>query len=71
MLSSILISRLKNNFSEISFYENVRKHHLSANAYYCVNMTFLYTIAGRKDEIFCRIVTKKSDFLLVFRSTLR
>ena len=44
-------------FSEISYFlnfpsnENVRKQHLSANAYFCVNMTFSYTIAGRKDEI--------------------
>ena len=29
--------------------ENVRKQHLSANAYFCVNMTFSYMIAGRKD----------------------
>ena len=42
-------------FTEISYFlsfssnENVRKQHLSANAYYCVNMKFLYTIAGRKD----------------------
>ena len=51
--------------------ENVRKQYFSANAYYCVNMKFSYTIAGSKDEIFCRIVTKTSDFLLVFRSTFR
>ena len=60
-------------FTEISYFltfpsnENVRKQHLSANAYFCVNMKFSYMIAGRKDEI-CRIVTKTSDFLLVFRS---
>ena len=60
-------------FTEISYFltfpsnENVRKQHLSANAYFCVNMNFSYMIAGRKDEI-CRIVTKTSDFLLVFRS---
>ena len=64
-------------FTEISYFlsfpsnENVRKQYLSANAYFYVNMKFSYTIAGRKDEIFCRIVTKTSDFLLVFRSTLR
>ena len=64
-------------FTEISYFlsfpsnENVRKQHLSANAYFCVNMKFSYRIAGRKDEIFCRIVTKTSDFLLVFRSTFR
>ena len=63
-------------FTEISYFlrfpsnENVRKQHLSVNAYYCVNMKFSYTIAERKDEIFCRIVMKTSDFLLVFRSTL-
>ena len=45
-------------FTEISYFlnfpsnENVRKQHLSANAYFCVNMKFSYTIAGRKDEIF-------------------
>ena len=49
--------------------ENVRKQHLSANAYSCVNMKFLYTIAVRKDEIFCRFVTKASDFSPAFRST--
>ena len=64
-------------FTELSCFlnfpsnENVRKQHLSANAYFCVNMKFSYRIAGRKDEIFCRIVTKTSDFLLVFRSTFR
>ena len=31
--------------------ENVRKKHLSANAYFCVNMKFLYMIAGRKDKM--------------------
>ena len=64
-------------FTEISYFlsfpsnENVRKQHLSANAYFCVNMKSLYTIAGRKDEIFCRIGTKTflRNFLLVFRST--
>ena len=45
-------------FTEISYFlsfpsnENVRKQHLSANAYFCVNMKFSYLIAGRKDEIF-------------------
>ena len=43
--------------------ENVRKQHLSANAYFCVNMKFSYMIA-------C-IVMKTSDFLLVFTSTFR
>ena len=32
--------------------ENVRKQHLSANAYSCLNMKFSYTIAGLKNEIF-------------------
>ena len=64
-------------FTEISYFlsfplmENVRKQHLSANAYFCINMKFLHTIAGCKDEIFCRLVTKTSDFLLVSRSTFR
>ena len=44
-------------FTEISYHDfpsnkNVRKLHLYANAYSCVNMKFLYTIVGRKDEIF-------------------
>ena len=45
-------------FTEISYFlsfpsnENVRKEHLSANAYICVNMKFAYMIVGRKDEIF-------------------
>ena len=66
-------------FTEISYFpsfpsnENVRKQHLSANVYFCINMKFSYMIARRKDNIFmkCRIVTKTSDFLLVFRSTFR
>ena len=64
-------------FPKISYFlsfpsnENVRKQHLFVNAYFRVNMKFSYTIAERKDEIFCRIVTKTSDFLLVFRSTFR
>ena len=49
--------------------ENVRRHDLSANAYSCVTMKFSYTIAVRKNEIFCRFVTKTDDFSLVFRST--
>ena len=48
--------------------ENVRKQHLSASAYFCVNMKFSYKVAGRKHETFCPIVTKTSNFLLVFRS---
>ena len=51
--------------------ENVRKQHLSANACSCVKMKFSYTIDVRKDEIFCRFLTKTSDFSLPFRSTIR
>ena len=42
-------------FTEISYFpnfpsnENVRKQHLSASAYSCVDMKFSHTIAGRKD----------------------
>ena len=44
-------------FTEISYHnfpsnENARNLYLYANVYPCVNMKFLYTIAGRKDEIF-------------------
>ena len=45
-------------FTEISYFlsfpsnKNVRKQHLSANAFFCVNMKFLYMIIGRKDESF-------------------
>ena len=41
-------------FTELSYFlifpsnENVRKQHLSTNAYSCVNMKFSYTIAVRK-----------------------
>ena len=58
-------------FTETSYFlsfpsnENVRKQHLSANVYFCINMKFSYTIPRRKDE-----VMKTRDFLLVFRSTL-
>ena len=44
-------------FTEMSYFlnvplnENVRKQRLSANTYFCVNMKFSYTIAGRKDEM--------------------
>ena len=58
-------------FSELSFKRKLRKQHLSANTYFRVNMNFSYMIAWRKDEIFCRNVTKTSDFLLVFRLTFR
>ena len=49
-------------FTEISYFlsfpsnENVRKQDLSANAYFCVNMKFLYMIAGRKDEMFYAVL---------------
>ena len=52
-------------FTEISYFlnfpsnENVRKQHLSANAYSCVNMKFSYTIAIRKDEIFYVVLLRK------------
>ena len=52
-------------FTEISYFlnfpsnENVRKQHLSANAYSCVNMKFSYTIAVRKDEIFYVVLLRK------------
>ena len=39
-------------FSELSSNENVRKQHLSANAY-------SYTIAVRKDEIFYVVLLRK------------
>ena len=64
-------------FTDISYFlnfssnENVRKQHLSANAYSCVNMKFSYTIALRKDETFFRLVAKTSDFSPAFRSTFR
>ena len=63
-------------FTEVLYFvnfpsnENVRKQHLSANVYSCVNMKLLYAIAvHKKIKILCRIVTKTSDFLVVFRST--
>ena len=52
-------------FTEISYFpsfslnENVRKQHLSANAYSCVNTKFSYTIAMRKDEIFYVVLLRK------------
>ena len=39
--------------------ENVRNQHLSANAYFCVNMKFSYLIAGCKDEIFHVVLQRK------------
>ena len=52
-------------FQEISYFLNfpsnkyVRKQHLSANVYCCVNMNFSYTIAVRKDEIFYIVLLRK------------
>ena len=52
-------------FTEISYFlnfpsnENVRKQHLSANAYSCVNVEFSYTIAVRKAEIFYVVLLRK------------
>ena len=51
--------------TEISYFlnfpsnENVRKQHLFANAYSCVNFKFLHTIAVHKDEIFHVILFRK------------
>ena len=45
-------------FTETSYFldfpsnENVRKQHLSVNAYSCVDMKFLYTLVVRKDKNF-------------------
>ena len=64
-------------FKEISYFlnfpsnKNVRKQHLYANAYSCVNMKFLYAIAVRKDEISCHFVTKTIVFSPAYRSTFR
>ena len=44
-------------FSELS--ENVRKQHLFANAYSCVNIKFSYAKAVRKDEIFFVVLLRK------------
>ena len=58
-------------FTEILYFlsfpsnKNVRKQGLSANAYSCVSMTFLYTIAGSKYKVFY------VNFWPVFRSTFR
>ena len=59
------------NFHFLISNEHVRKQHLSANTYSCVNMKFSYAIALHEDEILCRILTKTSDFWVVFRSTFR
>ena len=39
-------------FLNFSSDENVRKQHLSGSAYFCLNMKFSHTIAGRKDKVF-------------------
>ena len=58
-------------FTEILYFlsfpsnKNARKQGLSANAYSCVNMTSLYTIAGNKHKVFY------VNFWPVFRSTFR
>ena len=55
-------------FTEISYFlnfpsnKNVRKQHLSANAYSCVNMKFSYTIAVRKDGIFYVVCYENKQF---------
>ena len=51
--------------------ENVRKEILSANVDFCINMKFLYTITVRKDEIFCRIAAKTSNFSLVLSKKMK
>ena len=51
--------------TEISYFlnfpsnENVRKQHLSANAYSWVNMKFSYTTAVRKDEVLYVVLLRK------------
>ena len=45
-----------NIFSELSM---KRKQHLSANAYFCVNMKFSYTLTGRKDKILFVVLYRK------------
>ena len=52
-------------FTEISYFpnlpsnKNVKKQHLFANAYSCVNMKFMYMIAVRKDEVFYVVCLRK------------
>ena len=56
-------------FMEMSYFlnfpsnEHVRKQHLSANAYSCVNMKFSYTITVRKNEIFFIVLLRKRAIL--------
>ena len=56
-------------FYELPFKQKCKKVAFSANAYPCVNIKFSFTTAERKDENLCRILTKRSDFLLAFRPT--
>ena len=56
-------------FSESSFKRKYKKAASFRKCVFSVNMTSSYTMAGCKDEILCRIVTKTSDLLQVFRST--
>ena len=59
-------------FTEISYFlnlpsnENVRKQHLSTNAYSWVNMKFSYTTAVRKDE-FLRVVLLRKQAIFHLR----
>ena len=52
-------------FHEISSFpnfpskKNVRKQHLSANAYSCVKIKFSYTTTARKGEIFYVVLLRK------------
>ena len=49
-------------FSELSFKRKCKKGVSFRNADFGVNIKFSYMIAGRKDEVFCRTVTKTSIF---------
>ena len=52
-------------FKETSYFlnfpsnENVRKQHVSANAYSCVNMKFSCAVTGYKDEIIYVVLQRK------------
>ena len=56
------------HFTEISYFlnflsnKNVRKQHLSANAYFCVNMKFSYTIADVKMKFSMSYCIKNKRF---------
>ena len=63
-------------FTEISYFlnfssnENVRKQHLPANAYFCINMKFPYVITAPLIwNCLCCSVTKTSDFSHASTST--